>query len=216
VDGRALVFLGRKAEAVGSTTVDWWLAPDGDPGASATGALSLFNERGLTPLPGQLWIRPEAWSGERTLMFSAKQLDASNVWGVDITQGKVSRESLRPLTLGAGVQAFPDGPKLTDPPSLVFTSLAFDVQLRQLPLREGRGEARMPLPLLPTLSNVGSPSVSSDGGTLVFSARQADGARIVAVQMPSSTQHTVATAKTTAFVRTVRRVDLAHQSISCL
>jgi Tol biopolymer transport system component len=83
---------------------------------------------------------------------------------------------------------------------LVFSRLDVDYQLRRVPLRghDAVGPAEQ---LLPGISQVGSPSVSADGHVLVYSARQPNGYRVVAVDPATTNISAVTTVESTKFVR---------------
>jgi dipeptidyl aminopeptidase/acylaminoacyl peptidase len=130
-------------------------------------------------------------------------MDATNVWSLNVDERGDLHGPVRPLTLGAAVQAFPKAPAKDDRVSFVFASLSLDVQLRRLPLTAKADRLDAPEVLLPGVSQVGSPSISADGRLLLFSARQADGYRLVSVDTTSGEQHTVTTVESPDFVRTV-------------
>jgi Tol biopolymer transport system component len=207
-DGKGLLFLGRKRVAAGGDSlVDWWIAPDGTTGEQATGALRALRSEGLYPPEGQFWIRPEAWrAGGRDVLFTARQKDATNVWAMAVAgQGDGARPRL--LTRGAAVHAFPAAPSRPDDSSFVFASISVEVQLWQVPLLANAGHGDTPRRLLPSVTQIGSPSISSDGLKVVFSARQANGNRLVSVDTRTGEQTTVTTVESAEFVRTILSGD---------
>jgi eukaryotic-like serine/threonine-protein kinase len=211
-DGKALIFLGRKAPVTaGASIVDWWTAPEGADGERATGALRLFSESHLVAPEGLFWIRPEAWfDGGRRLLFTARHVDATNIWSVEVDDRAALSGPPRPMTIGAAVQVSPKAATKSDLSSFAFASLTVDVQLRRLPLWAEASRGGAPERLLPTLSQIGSPSISADGRLLVFSARQPDGYRIVSVDTATSEQRTVTTVESSEFVRTIVSGDGTH------
>ena len=177
-DGSGLLFLGRKIDAKGTPTIDWWTAGE-STGEHATGALHTFVEGGLQPASGSFWIRPEAWQeSTSTVLFTARRDDAVNVWSVKLSPRGILEAPPQPATLGAGVDERPAAPSDVSGQSLIFASLAVDFRLRRVPLT-GKGRDIPAQPLLPTITQIASPSVSADGRVLVFSARQRNGYRVV-------------------------------------
>jgi Tol biopolymer transport system component len=204
-DGRALLFLGRKTVAGSkpASVVDWWMAPDGAGGERATGAIRAFGTGRLSPPEGHFWLRPEAWhGGGREVLFTARQRDATNVWSLPLDDGG-SAGAPRLLTRGAPVHAFPATAAAPGRRAFVFASVSVDVQLWRLPLLADAARGEAARRLLPTVSQVGSPSISTDGRVLIFSARQANGYRLVSVDTATGEQATVATVGSPEFVRTV-------------
>src|SRR5262249_13973921 len=61
--------------------------------------------------------------------------------------------------------------------------------------------------LLPTLLQIGSPSISADGRVLVFSARQPNGYRVMSVDPATSDPHLVTTVESPEFVRVILSGD---------
>jgi Tol biopolymer transport system component len=88
----------------------------------------------------------------------------------------------------------------------VFASLNVDYVLRRLPLKPS-GLALTPEPLLPAISQVGSPSASADGRLLVYSARQFNGYRVVAVDTATAQLRPVTAVESNEFVRVVLSGD---------
>ena len=197
-DGR-IVFLGRKTIPGAGSIVDWWIAPDATDGERPMGARALWRDQRLTPPEGQYYIRPEAWlEGGRRIVFTAQQNDATNLWSLTMEPDGTLRGPSTALTLGAAVQAFAATPATSTDGPLVFASLDVDMQLRRLPIR---GSSLAPEPLLPNLSQVGSPSITDDGARLVFSARHGQGYRVVAVDIATAQQQTIVTPPDHRFVR---------------
>jgi Tol biopolymer transport system component len=194
-DSSGLLFLGRKLDknghSVGPKGVDWWVAKlNGEE--HATGALQAFDDRKLDPVSGAFWIRPEAWQNDgQGVLFSATHKDATNVWHVGISPRGSITAAPAPITLGAGTDERPSAPVSGDEDALVFSRLETVYQLRRVPLRgDTAGSAE---PLLPGISQVGSPSVSTDGHVLVYSARQPNGYRVVAVDPATTDMRAVTT-----------------------
>jgi Tol biopolymer transport system component len=199
-DSSGLLFLGRKHDTTGKDVTDWWVAKESG-GERATGALQAFNERKLEPVSGGYWIHPEAWENDRqSVLFSATDGDATNVWRVGISSRGTITAAPSPTTLGAGTDERPTAPAVGSQEALVFSRLDIDYQLRRVPLR-GDDAAGPPEPLLTGISQVGSPSVSADEHVLVYSARQPNGYRVVAVDPATNDTRPVTPAESSAFVR---------------
>jgi eukaryotic-like serine/threonine-protein kinase len=199
-DSSGILFLGRKAGPDGKPLKDWWVAGVNEhDGEHATGALQAFVERGLQHVSGAYWIRPEAWlNGKGTVLFSARREDTNNVWNVGISaRGKMTSKP-EPTTLGTGSDEQPTAPAKDDGPSLVFSRVDVDYQLRRVPLS---GSDTQPQPLLPSISQVGSPTASADGRVLVYSVPQPNGYRVVSVNPETVEERSVTTVESTEFVR---------------
>lgn len=195
-DGR-IVFLGRKTMPDGKSMVDYWIAADGPGDASNLGARALFKADDLSAPEGAYWIRPEAWLERgRSLVFTAKHADATNLWSLDLVNNALVGPA-RPLTLGAATQALAAAPPTARDGPFAFASLEIDTQLRQLPL----GTPAAAEPLLTNLMQVGSPSISDDGSRLVLSMRQTDGYRVVTVDMATGRQETIVALQERRFSR---------------
>jgi eukaryotic-like serine/threonine-protein kinase len=212
-DGAGLVFLGRKTGADGKSIVDWWTAPDGTSGERATGALTLLAAQGFFPPGGAFWLRPDAWLGtSNRILFTARHSDATNIWAVPLNEMGISTRPITPVTFGAGIHSLPETDAGQDNAALVFASLAVDVQLRSLPVQSRASASTIPLRMLPSVSQMGSPSISADGRTLVFSTQQPNGSRIVSLDTQSGEQHVVvavgaATPGGRSFVRAIVSAD---------
>jgi serine/threonine protein kinase/Tol biopolymer transport system component len=192
-DGR-LLFVGRKNDDQGESVIDWWIAGDTPgKGEHPTGAKKAFRDLGLQPSTGAYWIRPEAWrsGGGGAVLFSARRGDVTNVWSIGVSaKGKVSSPP-ELVTIGTGNDERPTAPAVlapTDRDSLVFSTVEVDHQLRRVPLTPSIGQ---PQPLLTGVSQIGSPSASADGRLLVYSARQPNGYRVVAVDMATSSERSM-------------------------
>jgi dipeptidyl aminopeptidase/acylaminoacyl peptidase len=204
-DSSGLLFLGRKLDKDGKpgkdslNGVDWWVAKENGE-EHETGALLAFDKHKLLPVAGARFIHPEAWENDgQSVLFSATEEDATNVWRVGISRRGAMTGPPSPTTLGAGDDERPAAPA-TDDQEVVFSRLDIDYQLRRVPLREN-GAAGPPEPVLPGISQVGSPSVSADGHVLVYSARQPNGYRVVAID-PTTTAAPAATpVESSLFVR---------------
>jgi Tol biopolymer transport system component len=206
-DGGGLVFLGRKPDARGTPVIDWWVAGE-NGGEHATGALPTFLDLGLLPAGGSFRIRPEAWlEHPQAVLFAARhdEWSSTNVWSVGMNPRGELQGPPRPATFGAGVEERPTVPARASSaaaPSLIFASLAVDFQLRRMPLSSKQGD-RSPQPLLPNISQIASPSLSADGRLLVFSGRQQNGYRVVAIDTATAGEHLVTTVESPEFVRVI-------------
>ena len=200
-DSSGLLFLGSKRDKSGHAVVDWWVAEDKDNGeAHATGARKAFDDRNLQPVSGAFWIHPEAWQYDgKAVLFSARDEDATNVWRVGISPRGSITAAPSATTLGAGMDERPTAPATVDKDMLVFSRLDVEYQLRRLPL-SGNDAAGAPEPLLPAISEVGSPSVSADGHVLVYSARQPNGYRVVEVDPATTEPHPVTPVESSDFM----------------
>jgi Tol biopolymer transport system component len=206
-DGSGLLFLGRKTDAQGNSVIDWWVAGESKKGGEhATGADKAFRQLGLLPVSGSYFIRPEAWlNGDEAVLFSASSGDATSVWSIGISARGTITSPPAPTTEGTGADERPTAPGKGDR-YVVFASLAVDYQLRRVSLTHGASDVH-PEPLLPQISQLGSPSASADGRTLVYSARQPNGYRVVVVDTASAEQRSVTSVEASGFVRVVLSGD---------
>jgi Tol biopolymer transport system component len=198
-----LIFLGRMPGTGDAPLIDWWLASES--GAErATGALQALKDRGLLRrASGSFFLRPEAWLEKpAAVLFTARRDDDTNIWSIGIGPNGALTTPPRPATLGAGVDERPTAPANSGLQSLIFASLSVNFQLRRIPLTT-RARELSPEPLLPYLSQIGSPSVSSDGRVLVFSTRQQNGYRVVAIDTATAGQRLVTTVESPDFVRVI-------------
>ncbi len=106
----------------------------------------------------------------------------------------------RPYTVDTGVDESPTAPVGGPQRSMIFANLKVDFELRRVPLSP-RAAGSLPEPLLPNLTQVGSPSASADGRLLVYSARQPNGYRVVAVNTATAGERSVTTVESPDFVR---------------
>jgi Tol biopolymer transport system component len=203
-----LPFFGRKTDTQDESIVDWWIAGESpEQGEHATGAKPAFDKLLLRPVPGMYWIRPDAWqSGGGAVLFSARFHDATNIWRLPISASGTAAAVPEPVTLGAGSDERPTAPDVlapTDRDFFVFSRVDVDYQLRQLALKPGA----LPEPLLPGVSQAGSPSASVDGRRLVYSARQPNAYRVVSVDMATTDERSVTTVESFDFVRVLLSGD---------
>ena len=141
------------------------------------------------------------------MLFSAQRGDAINVWNVGISARGTMTTPPVPTTQGTGPDERPAA-TVTGDRLVVFSSLNLDYQLRRVPLLPTRSTSDVhPEPLLPQLSQIGSPSASADGKLLVYSARQPNGYRVMAVDTANAQQHPVTTVESSDWVRVVLSGD---------
>jgi serine/threonine protein kinase/Tol biopolymer transport system component len=175
-DGKHLMFLG-SLDPLGFSSYDWWVAPVEGGRAINTGALSGFEQNGLTSgfdsnrVRGQdelhtITLRPRVWKRDR-LIFSANVGDSTNVWQVGI-EDKTWRIQQPPQRLTTGSsQEF--SPSLSDDGQLVFATIDQRLSLRTLPIQANTGRVTGRLEALTeTDANSLRPSISHDGRRLVF------------------------------------------------
>jgi len=83
---------------------------------------------------------------------------------------------------------------------MIYANLEVDFELRRVQL-SARGPHALPAPLLPHLTQVGSPSASADGRLLVYTQREPNGYRVVAVDMATAGEQSVTTVESPDFAR---------------
>ena len=200
-----LLFLGRKNDAQGHPVIDWWVAGE-TPGQDEhpSGARKAFDALRLGSVTPTHWIRLEAWeSGGSAVLFSALREDAINVWRLGISANGTAAPLPESVTLGAGSDQGPSAPAVlpaTDRESFVFSRVDVDYQLRQVSLT---AKDAQPQPLLPAVSQLGSPSVSADGRRIVYAARQPNGYRVVASDMAAADEKLMTPVESSDFMRVV-------------
>jgi Tol biopolymer transport system component len=204
-----LLSLVRKTDTQDQPIIDWWIAGESqEQGEHATGAATAFVKLGLEPVPGTYRFRPAAWqSGGGAVLFSAHRDDATNVWRLPISSSGTAAAVPEPVTLGAGSDERPTAPAVlapTDRDFFVFSRIDVDYQLRQVPLKSSNAQ---PEPLLPAVSQIGSPSASVDGRRVVYSAPQPNGYRVVSVDMATTDERSVTTVESHDFVRVLLSGD---------
>jgi len=206
-----LWFFGRKTAAQPAgpcPACDWWIAGESpEQGEHATGAVPAIDRLGLKPVPGTYWFRPAAWQSDGgAVLFSAHRDDATNVWRLPISASGTAAAVPEPVTLGAGSDEHPTAPVVlaSDRDFFVFSRIDVDYQLRQVPLKSSNAQ---PEPLLPGVSQIGSPSASIDGRRVVYSAPQPNGYRVVSVDMATTDERSVTTVESHDFVRVLLSGD---------
>jgi Tol biopolymer transport system component len=198
-DSRSLLFLGRRPDpAKGKDIIDWWTASLDGKDAKSTGALQTFKDAGLSPPPGAYWIVPESWmKTPDSILFTATHGDATNIWALrrDST-GSAAGQPTR-ITLGTSIDASPRVVGNSGQAAMVFASLTLEVGIWKLPLRPDGSAAADPQLLFSGQPGLGSPSISEDGATLVFSSIRSGGARVIEFNIPTSAQRVVTTIEST-------------------
>jgi len=203
-DGKSLIFLGRHKDDSGVSVVDWWVAGPTGP-ARATGAVPRLKARGLQLAMGAFQFRPQAWlENPSAILFTARQEDATSVWSIAANARGELTGNPQAMTLGSSVDTLPTAPG-GNTPSIVFASLSVEARLAQMPL-SGPNFGHV-APLLPTLSQIASPSISADGRLLVFTAPQPGGYRVIAVDTTTANQEQVTTVESPTFVRVLLSGD---------
>jgi serine/threonine protein kinase len=161
-DGNRFIFLGSREPG---TPLDWWTATADGRSAVQTGAVAVLEAAGLVPSPGSFFL-PEVWKADGHVVFSTRVGDSTNLWQIRVTLGGTVGTVER-LTSGTGLEIHPSvGPA----GQLVFSVVSNDIDLWSLPVETSTGRAAgnqmQRLTQDPAIDAY--PSLSPDGGTLVF------------------------------------------------
>jgi len=173
--GNYLIFLGREGA---NDEPDWWVAGFESGVAHPTGLLKKFMKMGVAHPFQTYFMSPAQWLPDKTVLFSAnssKMTDVTNIWAVRVgTDGSVLDEP-KQWTGGTGIEDYPSVVVTDGAVRTVFATLTAITGIWRIPLspdgRTGGPEER----LMSGFAGAGSPSVSADGRTLLFSARQPSG-----------------------------------------
>ncbi len=171
-DGGSLLFWGqRDRDAPPENNVDWYVAPvTGGPPVRTEARSVLFRQgfqafHGL-PAPGG-WVD----AGSR-IVFHGRVGDSSNTWQVAISP-KTSQVTAAPrrVTFGTTDET---AVSVTSDGRIVFTSRTMGADIWSLPVDADRGKVQGLLKrITQDLADDYDPTLSTDGGTLVFRSRRA-------------------------------------------
>jgi predicted Ser/Thr protein kinase len=172
--GDKVIFLGRKA---GEAKGDWWVAGLQDRTAHRTGALQAFPRVGANPPIRSYFPVPAAWLGDRTVLFTAKNRDAINIWAVRIKADGTVLDEAHHWTDGTEAEDYPDGVIPTSGGLIrsVYAALTTKTAIWRIPVNPADERSGEPEPMMEGLMGLGSPSVSYDGAKLAFLANQGVG-----------------------------------------
>jgi Tol biopolymer transport system component/predicted Ser/Thr protein kinase len=172
--GNYIVFLGRKSL---NDLPDWWVAGLQDGVAHPTGLLRKFSKMHITHPARSYLIAPAEWLPDKTVLFAANSFDSTNIWAVRVNTDGSAPDEPKQWTGGTGIEDYPSAVFSTSDGRLraVFAALTAISAVWRIPLNsEGRQGGRAER-LTGDFAGSGAPSLSADGRTLVFSARQPSG-----------------------------------------
>lgn len=160
-DGRTLLFLGARERDPDPAAMDWYVVGTGSGAPVQTGAREVLRRAGVkgVPIPG-------AWSADGVVTFATFEEGASNVWQLAIAPdtGRAIGAPVR-LTFGTAVERSP----AISAGTIVFTSIAENIDIWRLPLDPATGLARGALERV--TDNVARDQLwhlSDDGRTMAF------------------------------------------------
>jgi eukaryotic-like serine/threonine-protein kinase len=183
--GNSLIFLGRKDEAA-STKPDWWVVGFDDEVAKPTGFLRLCldGKVALNHPTDSYFIAPASWLPDQTVLFSAKHLDATNIWAIRISgSGAISGVPKR-YSGGTEVETHPSGAAFADNRVYsVYSTLATTSSIWRLPLQADGHASGSPEPLITKYREINSPSITPDGAKLIFASHASPGEDIHIVSL---------------------------------
>ncbi len=167
-----ILFFGRRT---GDVKGDWWVAKLADKTVHRTGILETlrasdanFSRATYYPVPG-VWLR------DNTVLFTVTAVDATNIWSVHVNSDGKVLDAPGHWSSGTEVEQFPDAAFTAQ--GLVHAVYAAGTTasgIWRIPLKPG-GRANGDPELLTGLYGSGSPSLSLDGKTMAFSAKEPHG-----------------------------------------
>jgi eukaryotic-like serine/threonine-protein kinase len=171
-DGGYLLFWGqRERDTPPENNVDWYVAPVTGGPPVGTQARSVLLRQGFHAFHGL--PTPDGWvrSGSR-IVFHGRVGDASNTWQVAISPKTWQiTEAPRRVTFGTTDES---AASVTSDGRMVFTSRTMGADIWSLPIDADRGKVQGPLKrITQDLADDYDPTLSTDGGTLVFRSRRA-------------------------------------------
>jgi hypothetical protein len=204
-DGQSLLCVGR---GKGMNRIGWWIADFKRQSARPTALLNEMGRWGLQEPSGSEWIRPFAWLADRTLLISAKQGDANNIWGVRVGGDGTLLDAPRRWTAGTALELHASAAIAPDRTlRLAYDALHVATSIRSVALTPAGAQAGPPRLLLGGYDNIGSPSLSADGSKLAFSTRQPDRLFIRLMDVASGQATTVASIRSGRFARPILSGD---------
>lgn len=165
-DGEHVLVIGRLDTR---ESLDWYVVPVNGGKPQRTGAFAAFAAKGFLPPPVENVIVPEMTVPDSDeVLFSATLGDATNVWQIrlDPVTGKVSG-SPEQLTSGTGLESQASAGSARVSAPVAFAALTLNVDVFLLPLDE-RGKPGELRPVTNALSFDAYPSISADGGKVVY------------------------------------------------
>jgi Tol biopolymer transport system component len=169
-DSKHLLFYGGRGGQP-----DWWITALESGESVATGALPIVRKRGLSAQGPYPILEPGDWSGEY-VFFSANLGDSTNLWRLrlPVRSRRASGEPER-LTAGAGREGQPSlGAGPAGRHRLVFPSIQSNLDIWMVPLDALQGKVTgEPRRLTDDTADDDSPSLSADGGRMVFTSTRA-------------------------------------------
>ena len=204
-DGHTLLCVGR---GKGAAKIGWWIADFEHHWARPTALHDEMLHQELQEPMGSQWVRPFAWLADRTLLISAKQGDSNNIWGMRVASDGTLLDAPRRWTGGTALELHGSATIAPDRTLLlVYDALHVATSVRSVALSPASGQAGPPEVLLKGYENIGSPSLSADGGKLAFSTVQPDRLFIRVVDLASGQAVTAATLRSKRFARPILSGD---------
>jgi Tol biopolymer transport system component len=181
-----LIFLGRKSP---NDKPDWWVAGLQDGIARPTGLLQKLRKAGVNSPFWSYFLTPAQWLPDKTVLFAGRAFDATNIWAVHVNPDGTVPDSPRQWTGGTGVEDYPSVAVSSDGSiRTVFSVLTAATAIWRIPLNAASGAAAPPESLISGLTDISAPSLSANGRTLVFSAREPGGETVRLAELGTQTQ----------------------------
>jgi serine/threonine protein kinase len=179
--GDALLVLGRR-DPVGNVeaSLDWWVLPFPQGPARRTGAFAQFKSQGVANVAWQVRIFPLEWRDRPSRALFAAGVedaagrgDAGHLWEIGLPASGAVREPAKRITAGPGYHMHASVAPASDRGRMVFASLEWSIDVWSIGIDAERGLARGEMKRITGAeSYAASPSVSADGGSLVFLSRR--------------------------------------------
>lgn len=166
-----ILFLGRKT---GEQKGDWWVANLADKSVHRTGIMEKLSSM---KVKASFSIRttfavPGVWLKDNTVLFTVTNMDATNIWSVHIGPDGTVLDEPRRWTNGTEMELYPDAVTVAaGSVHAVYAALTVTSSIWRFPLTPAGQRSGVP-ELLTAMYRSGSPSLSLDGGTMVFTIKQ--------------------------------------------
>ena len=168
--GQRLLCIGR---GKGAGKVGWWLADFKQQFARPTTIRESLMDSRLNEPQGSEWYSPLAWLSDHTVLTAARQDDSNNIWGVRVSSDGTVLDEPRRWTAGTALERHASATIAADGRvRLAYDALNVATSIRKVALTRDGAAASQPEVLLKGQGEVGSPSLSADGGKLAFTTRQ--------------------------------------------
>jgi eukaryotic-like serine/threonine-protein kinase len=164
-----ILFFGRRT---GEADGDWWVGNLAGKTFHRTGIMDKLQRIQANFARDTYYPIPAVWLKDNTVLFSVTALDATNIWAIRINSHGTVLDEPRHWSSGTEAELYPDA-VITSQGDLraVYAATNTASSIWRIPTNPAGRESGNP-ELLTSMYRAGSPSLSSDGRILVFSAHQ--------------------------------------------